>query len=397
MLIYREILKILRLVCLFLLPIGIMLHEMNFTNGILYLAFFICALNFRSDRERWQRFDCKFLFLIICFCFGLIASNYYSIDTSVSMKWARRYCYWILPGLAVYGLWMKDKLGRQAFVNGLAVGGMILCLYAGYQEIILDMKRPGSLSTGPNSFSAIVALALSFVLLNNKNILVGLISWGVFLWGVVISQSRGSFLALTFVSVIYCFNDLTMKVKFTWKKIVGVILVTGVLVSGLSAINNDKNFDFGIWQRLSNTNKMGGDNERIYLWRSSLAMIKDFPIHGVGLRQFNSVYINGNYINPQAREPRLDSPHNIILHYMTEMGMVGTLPLIILFVYIIYWSIQNRRNPMAKAMLYAMVALSINNMVDYQFIVKQYYQLFWALLGGSIADVYLTKEKLTRD
>ena len=77
--------------------------------------------------------------------------------------------------------------------------------------------------------------------------------------------------------------------------------------------------------------------------------------------------------------------------------MVGTLPLIILFVYIIYWSIQNRRNPMAKAMLYAMVALSINNMVDYQFIVKQYYQLFWALLGGSIADVYLTKEKLTRD
>lgn len=52
MLIYREILKILRLVCLFLLPIGIMLHEMNFTNGILYLAFFICALNFRSDRER---------------------------------------------------------------------------------------------------------------------------------------------------------------------------------------------------------------------------------------------------------------------------------------------------------------------------------------------------------
>ena len=162
-------------------------------------------------------------------------------------------------------IWTMDE--RQTWQAGLCqwLGSWrdVLCLYAGYQEIILDMKRPGSLSTGPNSFSAIVALALSFVLLNNKNILVGLISWGVFLWGVVISQSRGSFLALTFVSVIYCFNDLTMKVKFTWKKIVGVILVTGVLVSGLSAINNDKNFDFGIWQRLSNTNKMGGDNERI--------------------------------------------------------------------------------------------------------------------------------------
>lgn len=39
MLIYRKVLQILRLLCLFLLPIGIMLHEMNFTNGILYLAF----------------------------------------------------------------------------------------------------------------------------------------------------------------------------------------------------------------------------------------------------------------------------------------------------------------------------------------------------------------------
>ena len=61
-------------------------------------------------------------------------------------------------------------------------------------------------------------------------------------------------------------------------------------------------------------------------------MIKDFPIHGVGLRQFNSVYINGNYINVKAREPHLDSPHNIILHYLTEMGLIGTVPLVALFV-----------------------------------------------------------------
>ena len=107
MLIYRKVLQILRLLCLFLLPIGIMLHEMNFTNGILYLAFFICVLNFKKDKERWQNFERKFLFLIICFCVGLLASNYYSTDFAVSMKWARRYCYWILPGIAIYGLWIR--------------------------------------------------------------------------------------------------------------------------------------------------------------------------------------------------------------------------------------------------------------------------------------------------
>ena len=85
--------------------------------------------------------------------------------------------------------------------------------------------------------------------------------------------------------------------------------------------------------------------------------------------------------------------HNIILHYLTEMGLIGTVPLVALFVYIVYWSAKNRENIMARAMLYAMAALFINNMVDYQFIVKQYYQLFWVLCGGTIADVYLKKEK----
>ncbi len=41
MLIYRKVLQILRLLCLFLLPIGIMLHEMNFTNGIFYTLRFL--------------------------------------------------------------------------------------------------------------------------------------------------------------------------------------------------------------------------------------------------------------------------------------------------------------------------------------------------------------------
>lgn len=396
MLIYRKVLQILRLLCLFLLPIGIMLHEMNFTNGILYLAFFICVLNFKKDKERWQNFERKFLFLIICFCVGLLASNYYSTDFAVSMKWARRYCYWILPGIAIYGLWIRENIGRYLFVSGLALGGIILCAYAGYQDIVLGLNRSGSMSTGPNSFSAIIALAAPFVLLNIPNLLINIVNWLIFWSGIVISQSRGSFLALAFVSLVYCFNELRIRWSFTWRQMIALLLSIVALGSLLFIMDDEPKTKPGILQRLSNTSKISGDDERILLWGSSLNMIKDFPVHGVGLRQFNDIYINGNYINVKARVPHLDSPHNIILHYLTEMGLIGTVPLMALFVYIVYWSAKNRGNLMARAMLYAVAALFINNMVDYQFIVKQYYQLFWCLLGGTIADVYLQKEKFIR-
>ena len=56
------------------------------------------------------------------------------------MKWARRYCYWILPGAAIYGLWTRENIGRYLFASGLALGGIILCVYAGYQDLVLDLN-----------------------------------------------------------------------------------------------------------------------------------------------------------------------------------------------------------------------------------------------------------------
>jgi len=50
MFVYEKALWILRLLCLFLLPIAIMLHEMNFTNGILYLSFLYVFLGLKKNK-----------------------------------------------------------------------------------------------------------------------------------------------------------------------------------------------------------------------------------------------------------------------------------------------------------------------------------------------------------
>lgn len=65
---------------------------------------------------------------------------------------------------------------------------------------------------------------------------------------------------------------------------------------------------------------------RLYLWQSSLAMIRDHPLWGVGLDQF--LYHYPSYMHPAAwREPNLSHPHNIVLDFWLRLGLLGVVAL----------------------------------------------------------------------
>jgi O-antigen ligase len=62
---------------------------------------------------------------------------------------------------------------------------------------------------------------------------------------------------------------------------------------------------------------------RLNLWRSTLDMIRDHPLLGVGLDNFLYAY-RGRYIRPAAwQEPDLSHPHNLILDYWSRLGILG--------------------------------------------------------------------------
>jgi putative inorganic carbon (HCO3(-)) transporter len=62
---------------------------------------------------------------------------------------------------------------------------------------------------------------------------------------------------------------------------------------------------------------------RLQLWQSTLRLLRDHPITGVGLDQFLYAY-RGRYILPAAwRQPDLSQPHNFLLNYWVRMGLVG--------------------------------------------------------------------------
>jgi O-antigen ligase len=62
---------------------------------------------------------------------------------------------------------------------------------------------------------------------------------------------------------------------------------------------------------------------RLNLWRSTVDMIRDHPLWGVGLDNFLYAY-RGRYIRPAAwQEPDLSHPHNILLDYWSRLGVLG--------------------------------------------------------------------------
>jgi O-antigen ligase len=71
---------------------------------------------------------------------------------------------------------------------------------------------------------------------------------------------------------------------------------------------------------------------RLQLWRSSLAMIRDHPLLGVGLDNFLYQY-RSHYVLPTAwEELNLSHPHNLVLDFWLRLGLPGLAILVWLLV-----------------------------------------------------------------
>ena len=100
-----------------------------------------------------------------------------------------------------------------------------------------------------------------------------------------------------------------------WRRATVVVLLVGVmaLIPLLRTPRFAGMFDLG----------QGTTGFRISLWYSSLGMIRDHPLLGVGLDNFLYAY-RTRYVLPTAWEEfSLSHPHNVFLDYATRLGLFG--------------------------------------------------------------------------
>jgi O-antigen ligase len=129
---------------------------------------------------------------------------------------------------------------------------------------------------------------------------------------------------------------------------------------------------------------------RISLWRSSLNMLRDHPVFGVGLDNFLYAY-RGRYILDSAwQEPNLSHPHNIFLDFGTRLGFLGLAAgiwLIVAFTSVsirLQSTVQRVWRPVAVGILGSLVYMIFHGLVDHSFFLVDLAFTFYLLLGLTI-------------
>lgn len=123
---------------------------------------------------------------------------------------------------------------------------------------------------------------------------------------------------------------------------------------------------------------------RVLLWGSSLQMLADHPVLGVGLDNFLYLYSPARaerpYMHPDAwRESELSHPHNIFLDWWLSLGLPGLAALA--WALLLLLRHARPRGPLAVGLLGALAASLAHGQIDNSYFLPDLAALWWLQLA----------------
>lgn len=192
----------------------------------------------------------------------------------------------------------------------------------------------------------------------------------------LLSFSRGGYLALLAIAVLLALSHA----KRAW--LLAGTLIAAAVVSRVPPVANRIGHEFSL------ADPNNSLVQRTRLWGATWRMLRDHPLLGTGLSGFKrsvAPYRNGIYTED------LIYPHNIVLNFWTETGLLGLAAFAWLFVQAIRtaWSGWRHGSPpwcaLQLGVLLALVAVVIHGLVDVPYFKNDLSLEFWTLLALSWA------------
>lgn len=220
------------------------------------------------------------------------------------------------------------------FVDTLVIAGVVVCLVGLFQfargEAIITAedgaRRLASVYGSPNNVGLLLDRCIPFVLaftllpLDKRRRLLSLAALGLMGITLFLTQSVGAI----FLGVPAGIAAVLLLVygRRAFYALVGLAAAGGTGLFALAQVSARFSRVFDLSE--------GTSFFRLRLWQSTVQMLRDHPITGLGLDQFLYFY-RGQYLMPDAwQEPNLSHPHNILLDWWVRLGIFGLLLLIAL-------------------------------------------------------------------
>lgn len=370
-----------------LLGIGVGVQNSVFYNlGIgLSLAAIYIDREFLIDKKNNKFYWSIILFLgyaVLCSIIAFFQENY------MEAKSALRMYKFLIPVLVMFIFFYKPR----NYFKWSVIGFLIALFYNNvfvfnqYIDGIADfMTRYRGRFWTPNALGSFVQIAIPIVLYycyyfrkSWMHIFIGVLSVIASLFSLYLSASRGATMAVIVEVLILVVIVWTKKYnKFNKNTLYRIVLFCAI-TSAICVFLYSKIFTRSY------------DGERILLWTSAWKIFLDHPLIGVGLSDWNSVYVS-QYISELAKERSLQHPHNAFLYILSGMGVLGFIPFFFMIILQIktaikysYLDFTETRNcfSIMDMMLIVIAGMIVHNLVDVTIIFRYYltiYLFFWGL------------------
>jgi putative inorganic carbon (hco3(-)) transporter len=200
----------------------------------------------------------------------------------------------------------------------------------------------------------------------------------------LLTFSRGGFLAMAAVAV-----GLALSHRRRWWLLAGVV-VAGVLVAAIPPVFQRISLEF----RNVEGSTFTGRDGRLELWKAALQMLRANPIFGAGLSGYAEKV--GPYWNKEHGDALFIDPHNIVLNFWTETGLLGLFS----FAWIMFegfrtalrgWreALESWR-PIELGVFLALVAIAVHGLVDVPYFKNDLSLEFWVLIALAVQGVLST-------
>lgn len=169
--------------------------------------------------------------------------------------------------------------------------------------------------------------------------------------------------------------------KIILLRIICILGIATILVAGLQAARQSNLLEVTpVLKKLTFTADEGAASisERLFFWKGAAQLIKEEPLFGAGVQSFK-------YTFPKYQAVfgiTWDHPHNLILKMGVENGLIAALAFVAFLAIVVLSSlIFYIKNPVSSVVffIFASIAATAHNLLDYNFIVSNFVLLIIAL------------------
>ncbi len=379
-------------VVLFALTIALGLNKINLTNALYGVAVvlavgYVCKYGF-SVAQCMKSFDKKFLVLVLATICVFLVTAIFGYDSNNALRYCRKYSEWMLFGLlSSMSISLYTRNIMNTLTNAIVVCGVVNSLVVFYEYIVLHIARAGIMFLGhPNNAAAILIFSLPFVWQLKANRYIKSLLCSIFVLALFLTGSKGALIGMISIGIAFVVTNAKYIREYFKMNYVPIALVLIVVLGAVTFLGNRQE---SIFERISytvhNIDDISGKRvgyDRVFLWKSATKMIADYPLTGVGLNNFNKVYIKEHYILPEAKEPYLESPHNIVLMSAVETGLPGVSVFIVLLIYqLVLLKKRAKSNRMFYPLFLALIGVIAHGMVDWVYWNWWFYKFYWFVVS----------------